>query len=104
MARGPTSRKMRCPSPISWATASVKRTGQRTLRHQYSASSSSASTMWPVTVDTSRASGGCGARAAKIRQEARAEGVHCSRVEGEIQIERAEPNVAALQLGFQALD
>ena len=41
---------------------------------------------------------------AKIRQEVLVEGVHCSRVEGEIQVERTEPNVAVLQLGFQALD
>src|SRR6516162_9679195 len=43
-------------------------------------------------------------KTAKIRQEVLAEAVHCSRVEGEIQIKRAAPDVTVLQLGFQALD
>ena len=41
---------------------------------------------------------------ARSRQQILAERVHCSRVEGEIQIERAEPDVAVLHFGFQAVD
>jgi hypothetical protein len=37
---------------------------------------------------------------AKLRQEVLADGVHCPRVESEVQIKRAEPNVPVLELGF----
>src|SRR4029077_8296889 len=48
--------------------------------------------------------GGARGEAAEIVQETLAERVHCARVESEVQIERAKPNVAVLQLGFQATD
>ena len=56
--------KMRTPDATRCAAASAKRTGARTLRHQYSASSAVPSAGPPATVDTKGSAAGYGPRPA----------------------------------------